>query len=130
MKFNRRLFKEAFKRGYKKAKTLNEETDKFGKYGPFFRSLCDLNRREGKDIKMVGRYFYSKGADNEECDVFCLFPNALFLFFEDDDRKVIDVEDVIKIERGGENNYRITLEDKSQLWLSVYKKFLPIDLNN
>ena len=57
MKFNRQLFKEGFKAGYKKAKFLNEDTNK----GDFARNLSTTIFKKYGDYHLEAAYFRRTG---------------------------------------------------------------------
>ena len=61
MKFDRKLFKEAFKAGYKKAKFLNEDTNVDSNKGGFARNLSTTIFKKYGDYCLKAAYFRKTG---------------------------------------------------------------------
>ena len=102
MKFNRQLFKEAFKQGYKRAKQILKEgkETKYDDPAPFFKNVYKLFKRfGGPQIDVKAEYYDSDG--HHAAKHFDWYPSSPYdIVFESPtgvDRMVICPEDVKSI---------------------------------
>lgn len=115
MKFNRQLFKEAFKAGYKKAK-INESTNKgtnffdflFSNFGPYYYQVYCYDKKENR-----------RGPYTIEFDSYSSNKITLIGKRANASKKFIWADDIVSID-DSQTAFILTLEDGSEIHIFVY----------
>ena len=127
MRFNRKLYKEAFKAGYKRAKFLNEDTNGSKRNKGFFKKLWDVTF-EDYDLKI--RYLNANERNLGDCDwTFGINFESLELTTKQGNNIVLFEKDIAGAwERN--NGIFINFDDNSSVFITFFKRASVKDLDN